>query len=265
MTPRAAVKAIRPGWGIWLRSIASAPPSDWFPAPPDFIGIGVQKAGTTWWYRLIEAHPQVMMRHWQKERHYFTRYGAQPYGEEQARRYAELFYRPIGAKSGEWTPGYICEFWVPPLMAMAAPDAKLIVLLRDPIARYESGVRHGLYIEHMKLRSAQRDAYERGRYFDQLSMFLRHYPAEQILLLQYEHCIAEPLKQIQRTYEFLGLDPVDFVPPNLTVMFNESRGPRYKSPDSVLENLVELYRPDVAKLKATWPDLDLSVWPRFDS
>ncbi len=27
--------------------------------PPDFVGIGVQKAGTTWWYQLILTHPGV--------------------------------------------------------------------------------------------------------------------------------------------------------------------------------------------------------------
>ena len=27
--------------------------------PPDFVGIGVQKAGTSWWFRLITDHPEV--------------------------------------------------------------------------------------------------------------------------------------------------------------------------------------------------------------
>ena len=29
---------------------------------PDFVGIGVQKAGTTWWYTLMLSHPDVSLR-----------------------------------------------------------------------------------------------------------------------------------------------------------------------------------------------------------
>jgi hypothetical protein len=38
---------------------------------PDFIGIGAQKAGTTWLYQNLRAHPQVYMP--RKELHYFNR------------------------------------------------------------------------------------------------------------------------------------------------------------------------------------------------
>ncbi len=42
--------------------------------PPDFVGIGVQKAGTTWWYRLLTAHPGVSSRPGiHKERHFLSR------------------------------------------------------------------------------------------------------------------------------------------------------------------------------------------------
>lgn len=263
MSHPTSLQQVNPMWGLWLRSIEAVPPPDWFPAPPDFVGIGVQKAGTTWWYRMIESHPQVYSRHWQKERHYLTRFGSRPFTDDHAVRYAELFTRPLGGKSGEWTPGYMTEFWVPPLLARAAPDTRLLVLLRDPIARYLSSVRHNLYIEEMKLKAAQRDAYERGRYYAQLELFLRFFPPERFLLLQYEHCIAEPLVQLRRTFEFLELDQVDFAPPNIGVAFNESRGPRYEAPAHVIDQLVDLYAPDVAALKRTWPDLDLEVWPRF--
>ena len=38
---------------------------------PDFIGIGAQKAGTTWLHRNLQAHPQLYMP--RKEVHYFDR------------------------------------------------------------------------------------------------------------------------------------------------------------------------------------------------
>ena len=38
---------------------------------PDFIGIGAQKAGTTWLHRNLQAHPQIFMP--RKEVHYFDK------------------------------------------------------------------------------------------------------------------------------------------------------------------------------------------------
>jgi hypothetical protein len=38
---------------------------------PDFIGIGAQKAGTTWLARNLQAHPEIHMP--RKEVHYFDR------------------------------------------------------------------------------------------------------------------------------------------------------------------------------------------------
>ncbi len=38
---------------------------------PDFLGIGAQKAGTTWLHRNLQAHPQIYMP--RKEVHYFDR------------------------------------------------------------------------------------------------------------------------------------------------------------------------------------------------
>jgi hypothetical protein len=37
---------------------------------PDFLGIGAQKAGTTWLGRNLQAHPEVWMPR-MKEVHYF--------------------------------------------------------------------------------------------------------------------------------------------------------------------------------------------------
>ncbi len=49
--------------------------------PPDFVGIGVQKAGTSWWYELIADHPGVWARpDLHKERQYFSHFGDQPFG-----------------------------------------------------------------------------------------------------------------------------------------------------------------------------------------
>ena len=69
--------------------------------PPDFVGIGAQKAGTTWWYEAICAHPDVFSRvDIHKERHFFGRYVARPFGPEECDLYHEWFPRPPGEPDG---------------------------------------------------------------------------------------------------------------------------------------------------------------------
>ena len=112
--------------------------------PPDFVGIGAQKAGTSWWNALLGAHPDV-------------------HAHEGPAQGAPLLRRAVGAAvvrggrhplrallpaalaaalTGEWTPGYMIDFWTPGLIARAAPQARILVLLRDPIDRFRSGLTH---------------------------------------------------------------------------------------------------------------------------
>ena len=34
-------------------------PPGWRTGPPDFVGVGAQRSGTTWWYRLLLDHPRI--------------------------------------------------------------------------------------------------------------------------------------------------------------------------------------------------------------
>src|SRR5690606_28385229 len=55
------------------------PPPNWTVGPPDFVGIGAQRSGTTWWYDLVSSHPRVVHRGDLKELHYFHRYSQRPF------------------------------------------------------------------------------------------------------------------------------------------------------------------------------------------
>ena len=80
---------------------------------PDFIGIGAQKAGTTWLYRNLQAHPEVWMPPI-KEIHYFDEKvdlegglvsrirGDRPADKRWRRQIVTLLRRPLGVvSSGE--------------------------------------------------------------------------------------------------------------------------------------------------------------------
>ena len=55
-------------------------------------------------------------------------------------RYHRNFPRPAGGVTGEWTPRYMYDHWSLRLLRRAAPEARILVILRDPIERYRSAL-----------------------------------------------------------------------------------------------------------------------------
>lgn len=84
---------------------------------------------------------------------------------------------------GEWTPRYLVSHWTPPLLKQAAPDARLLVMLRDPVDRFCSGMNFGM---RDKCPELTHEHFLRGFYGAQLSLWMRHFDPNQILVLQYE-------------------------------------------------------------------------------
>jgi hypothetical protein len=231
--------------------------------PPDFVGIGAQKAGTTWWFELIVAHPGVFHRHpIHKERHFFARFATEPFGPTDVDAYHAWFPRPEGTITGEWTPDYLSQPWVAPLLAQAAPDARLLVMVRDPIERLLSGLAHGARLPGSHDGAARAEAVERGFYAAALHRWTTELESGRLLCLQYEQCVADPVTQLARTYRFLGLDDT-YRPADLRRPQNPTRRPKATMDPDARRRLVELYRADVMALRDMVPDLDLHLWPDF--
>ena len=228
--------------------------------PPEFVGIGVQKAGTSWWFRLIVDHPGVANVPWvNKELHFFARFGAQPFSHSDIESYHRQFPRRIGALTGEWTPDYLYYPWVPPLLAKAAPDTKLLLILRDPIERFRSGlaseIRNGA--AHVGATLAEVVGYT--MYAENLRRWMDHFPPEQLLILQYERCAAAPVEQLVATYRFLGLDP-EYRPGILNRPVNKTLEEKIALDADVRSRLQDIFAPDVAELVKLVPTLDLTLW-----
>jgi hypothetical protein len=251
------------------------PPSGWAFAPPDFVGVGAQRSGTSWWHRLILDHPSVVAprtrvvspedKERNKELHYFDRFEQRPFAAEDAETYTRFFPRPPGALSGEWTPRYMHDYWAPALISRAAPDARVLVLLRDPLDRYASAVaRRRIRRDRSKTPELgpgiSSGALSRSLYHEQLSRLLRHVDRARLLVLQYERCRARPETELRRTYEFLGLD-VDHVPAELTAGGKE-QAPWEMRPELRTE-LVERIEPDAGHLARDFPEIDVTLWENF--
>lgn len=250
-------------WALPLKE-PECPPG-WTAGPPDFVGIGAQRCGTSWWYRdALRAHPVVAVPPGdRKELHFFDRYSTDKVESDFAERYARYFPRPEGSIAGEWTPDYMCAPWILPLLAEAAPEARYLIMLRDPVERYRSGVSPVL----KRLRESREnmlivgDGILHSMYHDQVRRAFEVLGRDRVLVLQYERCVDDPLAQMQRTQRFLGLEPVNALPRAL----GTREQPRETSalPARVRADLTSALAEDVRRVAELCPELDLGLWPNF--
>jgi Sulfotransferase domain len=241
-------------------------PPGWRIGPPDFVGVGVQRGGTTRWFDLITSHPEVAYTARGKELHYFDRFYAHTWTSADVTGYHEHFPRDDCHKVGEWTPLYMSAPWIPRLLAAAAPDTRLLVSLRDPVERYLSGLEHDAGVARERgaplSQLAPAEAFTRGFYHAQLERLLAHFDRSQILVLQYERCAKEPLAELQRTFEFLGLKDTHFAP-DVGAQLNASRSEKSVLDPQTLGSYVQIYRDDVVRLVDSFPEIDIRLWPNF--
>jgi hypothetical protein len=239
-------------------------PAGWTTGPPDYVGIGAQRCGTSWWYDSLRRNPGIQRSPLGKEVHYFDRFwrGGEP--EDVAGEYASLFPRRPGHIVGEWTPRYLADHWAIRLLRKAAPNARLLVMLRDPVARYRSAVarfeRKAEERGSRVLLAQVNDAVWRGFYFEQLRHVFDLFARDQVLVLQFERCVADPVTEMERTCRFLGMDPPGEFPERL-MEHRQVGGQPPELPTAVGEELAERYREDSRRHAELCPEIDLSLWP----
>jgi len=249
---------------LLFRPPAAPPPvpEGWRTGPPDFVGVGTIRSGTTWWHYLIDCHPDVASPSGRpKEVHFFDQFRARRSGPEPD-AYHAYFPRPVGARCGEWTPRYMFDEWTPPLLARSAPDARLLVLLRDPVERMSSAL---TYIRDLggplDAEMVNRE-FVRSLYWSQLSRLNRCFPRDRILVLQYERCVADLPGELTRTFTFLGLDPAGL---RLTAHHgrprNATASTKVPVDRDVPASTLATFRDELRRLAVDYPEVDQSLWP----
>jgi hypothetical protein len=150
------------------------------------------------------------------------------------------------------------------MLARAAPNARLLVSLRDPVERYLSGLQR-----HHRMAAARGEsldamapieAFAQGLYRIQLTRLLKHFERSQILILQYERCVLEPRAQLRRTYEFLGVRK-GFLPDLDGHPNRQAAKPTFG--DDARRALIEAYADEVALLARDYPEIDVGLWSNF--
>ena len=204
-------------------------------ALPDFLIIGVPKAGTTALHSALATHPQLFLSP-VKEPKFFLCDGEAPRpqaGPGDAHSVQEWIWRsddyealfdgaPPSTLRGESTPFYLYDRTAQVRIARAVPHARLIVVVRDPVDRAYSNWTHlwsdGLEPigDFLTACAAEEDRvaagwapiwhYLRlGRYGEQLEDLFDVFPREQVYVLRYRDVVASPQESLDAICRFLGV------------------------------------------------------------
>jgi hypothetical protein len=180
---------------------------------PDFVVIGAQKCGTTFFYSLLTGHPNVDQAA-VKEVHYFDKQKNFSKGIEWYRRCFPTPTREDGRRSitGEASPSYLISRHAPERLASAVPDARLIVLLRNPVDRAYSHYHMVVARGHERrsfeeaIEEAKACAYlRRGIYVDQLLRWREFFGDEQLLVLKSEDLFKRTQDSLKLVLGYLDL------------------------------------------------------------
>jgi hypothetical protein len=246
--------------------------------PPDYIGVGTGNAGCAWWHKLLLEHPAVKRPAAGRSLEFFATFCTRAMTDEDIAAYHAHFARDGKKVIGEWTPDYIHQAWTPMLLNRAAPDAKLLVMLMNPVHRYAATVAERRRKGDRDNQPSLAESLARGHYAEQLRSLLVYYAREQVLVLQLERCVREPAAEYERTLKFLGVDagfrpevlragPLERARRKLGSAEAPDLGaPRRKLaelwPDTAIP-LTKALEADVRELRELVPELDLSLWPEF--
>lgn len=212
--------------------------------PPDFVIVGAQRCGTTSLFRALSKHPALMpnvidakgvhyfdTNYHQNEAWYFAHFASQAERDSHTDKVGQR------AIVGEASPYYLYHPVGAERMARTIPDAKIIVLLRDPVKRAISHHLHMLWEGHESVedldealdlessrlegieqrlvaersfvsRSHQHYSYAaRGHYAAQLERLYAHFPRENVLVMATEKLTGDSKSSLSRIQSFIGLEP----------------------------------------------------------
>ncbi len=192
-------------------------------ALPTFLIIGAAKCGTTSLHHYLGQHPEIQVSR-RKELSFFLdeplpevdRGGRReaPRGEwDRGIEWYRSWFSPEFAVRGEATPGYMSPRFEGAARRMhgLVPDAKLIVCVRDPVARAVSHYRqaHSDWYESRTLEDALQpeSLYVRSsRYAARLAPYLEHWPMDDIHVIAQDDLLWCRRGTLSGAFDFLGVE-----------------------------------------------------------
>jgi len=244
---------------------------------PNFFIVGAAKAGTTALWRYLAQHPEIAFSPI-KETHFFSTdidtarfrpefandaaFNTAEYLKNGMREpvhqafvrnaghYESLFANTGGANAvGEATVSYLWSVDAAENIARYDPNARIIILLRDPAERAFShylmdlrmGYTTGTFQEALEADAQKEQGWgisnlylDLGRYHQQVQRYLKHFPAEQVKILWYEDYKANAAALLRQVFQFLQVDAGHHI--DTSQRHNAAKLPKYGALQSVLKS-----------------------------
>lgn len=179
--------------------------------PPNYLVIGGQRCGSSWIHKCLDEHPQVFTAN-PKELHFFNRHF-----ENGVPWYLNHFHPSLDHLAwGEVTPDYIADNESPRRAAEVCPDAKLVLIMREPIERAYSiyRLKMGTSLNYPTFEEAisnHPEILEHGLYFKHITNWYRYFSPDQFLFLTYNDLIHSDQQTISKIFRHIMVDD-QFVP-----------------------------------------------------
>jgi hypothetical protein len=191
-------------------------------ARPTFLIIGGMKCGTTSLHYYLSRHPEVQMTEMKETNFFAGPPNGLPYPPgtkriETLERYERLFDGSYPVR-GEASPSYTMyprHSGVPERIREIVPDAKLIYLVRDPVARTLSHFHHSIAVERERrpLQDALRDLTDQNNaytvpsfYASQLERYLRYFDLDRVHIIDQADLLRNRGDMLKSIFAFVGVN-----------------------------------------------------------
>ena len=194
---------------------------------PDTFLIGVQKAGTTTLNNWLSQHPQIYCYQSLKDIPLFVKFPEEKQLNKRLSLEAPAYnHEPVilhSAVNYIFYPSFLQK------IATRKPDAKHIIILRNPVARAISSyfyfekmlrekrsIEEALIYQPKKKFEITRDNndftyIEHGFYYAQIKTCLEYFSRKQLMVLDYDDLNANPRQLLKNVFYFLNIDE-NFIP-----------------------------------------------------
>lgn len=203
--------------------------------------VGAQRSGSTYLYHILDEHPEIAMsRPVRPEPKFFL--SDHLYAKGRA-FYEGTYFGGHSARIrylGEKSTSYIESEAVANRIHQFYPNARILMILRDPVIRAYSNYRFSVahQLEDMTFEDALKAeparlaeasfstsvnpyAYcKRGHYINYIEAYLKFFDRGQLEILIFEEFVCKP-ESVQRLYRWLGVDE-HFKPRSLGKVYNPS-------------------------------------------
>ena len=179
----------------------------------DFVGIGAQKAGTSWLYEGLKRHPRVEFPAG-KEIHFWDKKRDLGIGWYRA----QFPEQGDGMRSGEITPAYaLLDAHQIRELHELNPELRLLFVLRNPIDRAWSSALMAVGRAEMLVEEASdqwfvdhflsQGSLRRGDYLTTIKRWLAVFRRDQLLILLFDQIANDPRALLGRVAVHIGVDP----------------------------------------------------------